>query len=822
MKPPVATYRIQFRAGMTFDRAAALLPHVKRLGVSHVYASPVFTATAGSTHGYDVTDVGQIDPAIGGAEGFARFSARLKALDLGLILDIVPNHMAASTDNGWWRDVLEKGRASAFAGHFDIDWRERLTLPHLDRPFAEAVAAGELQLAPVGGGWALCYRTARYPLSAESIRWLADETGGDPAAVAALSRSPGGMAALHERQHWRLIPWREAAHRLTYRRFFEITGLVGLRVEDPWVFDDVHRLAADLVRRGDVQGLRIDHVDGLADPAGYLRRLRRTVGEDVFIVVEKILEAEESLPADWPVAGTTGYEFIEAARHLFVDRAGLEALDGHYRRLVPSMSDMGAELWRAKTEMATVNFAGEVARLVEIGGPLLPEIGQARLAPAIRTLLAAFPVYRTYGTAGALSPADAAVLERAVAAARRHGADEAAIAAVAGLLREGRPEAAEFRTRFQQLTGPIMAKSMEDTLFYRHNRLLAANEVGCDPAVAPGGAAAFHARMLARARRWPHGLSATSTHDTKRGEDARARLYAISEEADLWAVHLDRWRRMNASFVTALPDGPAPEPNTEWMLYQALLGVLPETVEAGDLPALQKRFVAYALKAVREAKVRTDWTEPNEAYEAAVQHYAGALLSSENRAFFEDFRSAARPFIACGHLNSLAQTLFKLIAPGIPDFYQGAEGFDLSLVDPDNRRPVDYEALMKEDGSAQAMKITLIRHGLALRREKPALFLEGDYIPVTVAGKRHEYVVAFARHRSGDFALAVAPVRVAAAIRPGSLTPPPAFWEDTRLELPAEYAGPMRDICGGRNHAGAATLSLAALLARPVALLVPA
>lgn len=799
MSPPVATYRIQFRQSMDFDRAIDILPHIQALGVSHIYAAPLFTATSGSTHGYDVTDANEIDPAIGGQEGFDRFVAALKQLGLGLILDIVPNHMAASTENCWWRDVLEKGRGSVFADHFDIDWREPLTLPHLGKPFAETVRSGELTIEQGGDGrLGLRYFEALYPLSEESLSWLAEETGGNPGLLSVLARSPEMMAALHERQHWRLIPWQEAARHLSYRRFFEVTGLVGLRVEDSQVFADSHRLILDLVKRGDVAGLRIDHVDGLADPAGYLKRLRAAVGDDVFIVVEKILGAGEVLRPDWPVSGTTGYEFIEALSHLFVDKAGLQRLDGHYRSLMPEPFEDG--LWRAKTEMAERNFAGEVARLTEMAADALPGMERPRIAGAIRALLAAFPVYRTYGTAQGLSADDHAVLDRAMAKAGAHYEDRAALEAVCRLLRG---DAVAFRSRFQQLSGPIMAKAMEDTLFYRDNRLLATNEVGGEPNAEPGGIPAFHAAMETRLRSQPQGLSATTTHDTKRGEDARARLYAISEDADGWAAHVERWRQMNAGFVTALENGPAPDANTEWMFYQALLGILPDGIEAEILPSLRERFCAYALKAIREAKTRTDWAEPDVEYEAAVQRYAAALLSPENSAFIEDFRLASRPFLMSGYCNSLTQTLLKIAAPGIPDIYQGAEGFDLSLVDPDNRRAVDYQALA-------GAKQRLITRGFELRRARPALFAEGGYRPLNVTGPRADHVVAFAREKDGDYAVAVAPVRTMAALDA-------TFWDDTRVEMPA---GRKRDIIGGRRFAEG-PLAVADVLSGSVALLVP-
>ncbi len=821
MNPPVATYRVQFREGMTFDRAIDNLAHIKSLGISHLYASPIFTATSGSTHGYDVTDMNEIDPAIGGREGFDRLVAALKGEGLGLILDIVPNHMAASQENAWWWDVMEKGRKSAYADYFDIDWSERLTLPHLGKMFDEAVADGELTLERgEQGALELRYYEVRYPLSAESIQWLIDKTGGNPGALSVFSQAREKMTALHEKQHWQLIHWKAAADRLSYRRFFEVTGLVGLRVEDSRVFEDSHRLILDLVKNGDVQGLRLDHIDGLADPAGYLKRLRERVGEELFIVAEKILGPREKPRPEWPIAGTTGYEFIEAASNLFIETNGLQKLEAHYRKLVPSLGSFEEELRQAKTGMVTRNFAGEVSRLVAISSRLLPDIGRPELASAIRELLIAFPVYRTYGTAKGLSDADIAVLDDVAATARRHAERPGDIDAVVGLLTSALPEVTEFRTRFQQLTGPVMAKSMEDTLFYRYNCLIGANEVGGEPGHAPGGMSAFHSAMLERLRTQPQGLTGTSTHDTKRGEDARARLYAISEDADRWAGHIARWRQMNAALIEKLPSGPAPDPNTEWMLYQALLGVLSDKVDAEALGDLQERFSAYALKAVREAKTRTDWGEADEDYEAAIGRYASSMLSPDNRDFLDDFIATAQPYIASGYLNSLTQTLIKIVAPGIPDFYQGTEGFDLSLVDPDNRRPVDYGTFATSEGSdAWALKRKLIRTGLRLRHQRPSLFLEGDYRPLQVEGAQAGHVVAFMRVKGDDYAIVVAPRLMFSALQPQTLIASPAFWQDTRLIMPEGSRSQKQDLISGREFA-AGDLVVADILSQPVALLV--
>ena len=795
MTIPSATYRLQFRNGMTFDRAIALIPHLKSLSISHLYASPIFTATEGSTHGYDVTDANEIDPAIGGRAGFDRLSAALKQAGLGLILDIVPNHMAASVENTWWRDVLRHGRASAYAGHFDIDWSRKLTLPILGKPVAQALADGELRVVKDGGGEtsSLAYFDTHIPLSPQST---------------AHPGSTDAIEPLLAQQPWELLYWKEASENLSYRRFFEVTGLVGVCVEKPDVFQDSHRLILELVRSGAVQGLRIDHVDGLADPAGYLEQLRQAVGPQVHITVEKILGPGERIAPEWPVAGTTGYEFITALSHLFIDGQGVERLQAAYQKADPVAADYGKGLREAKSRMVQRNFKGEVSRLVALAQSVAPGETDSELRAALHELLVAFPVYRTYGYRGGLGEQDKAILAQTVAKARTWLMGERALAVIERLILGDfhGDAAAEFRTRFQQLSGPVMAKALEDTLFYRYNRLIAANEVGGEPdhveATAAGGIETFHAAMRERLQTQPHGLTATSTHDTKRGEDARARLYALSERAEDWCLAVERWSQMNRDHVAQLPDGPAPEANIEWMLYQSLAGIWPVNFEQSALASLKDRFLAYTEKALREAKLRTDWAEPNEAYEQVVRAYAEWLVSPDNQGFVEDFDRVLQPFIAAGARNSLSQTLIKLTAPGVPDIYQGAEGVEDSLVDPDNRRTVDYAALAAAHGghSLAARKQELIRRGLALRARHRALFDEGDYRPLDITGPGRDHVLAFARVHGEEQVLTIVP-RLTAASAGRHEGDTLDIWKDTALVLPDSMSGPWQDLQSGRVFA---------------------
>jgi len=796
---PVATWRIQFRNGMTFDRAASLVPYLQQLGISHLYASPIFTAASGSTHGYDVTDVNEIDPAIGGRAGFERMVSALKEAGMGLIIDIVPNHMSTSLENPWWRDVVEYGEQSRYAHHFDIDWSRRLTLPFLGGTFEAVLAQGDLRVArdPNTGRPALAYFDTFYPLTPDS--WLGREEE-----VLGLT-DPQAITQLHEQQPWRLTCWRDAASELSWRRFFEVTGLVGVRVEDPAVFDDSHALILALVRSGAVDGLRVDHVDGLADPKGYLERLRQEAGEDCYITVEKILGKGEHLPTDWPISGTTGYEFIASLAEVLVDDEKIDALREAWDEVSGKPVDPHAELRKARLLMVDRNFAGEFSTLLKLATaiagqePQQPDAENLRLA--LRELLIAFPVYRTYGTADGLPPADLRLLETVLT---RVTADGDALALLTRILTgevASREQANEFRTRFQQLTGPLMAKSVEDTLFFRQNMGLALNEVGAEPVPRGFSLTRFHKEMMTRLERQPDALSGTSTHDTKRGEDARARLYTLTEAPDLWAECVARWRQMNQTHVRFLNDGTAPRGVDTWMLYQALAGVWPPELDPQDaagLKALEERFIGFVEKALREAKQRTDWVDSNEAYETAVLEYARHLLSADNALFLEDFSRSLQPFIRAGLVNSLSQTLIKLTAPGVPDIYQGSEALNFSLVDPDNRREPDYPRLMQQLNEADPSVLTSDaswRSGqlhqfvtaalLRLRQGRPALFRRGEYVSLLTHGERADKVIAFARVDDRDAVIVIAPRLVFNA---PSLSGA-ALWPETSVALPENLAG---------------------------------
>ncbi|MGG7517848.1 malto-oligosyltrehalose synthase [Allorhizobium undicola] len=870
---PTATYRLQFRNGMTFSGAREILPHLVGLGVSHLYASPIFTAANGSTHGYDVADCNEIDPELGGEAGFVDLVEGLRAAGLGLILDIVPNHMSSGLKNRWWRDVIEWGEASPFAGFFDIDWQEPLTLPFLGAPFEEVAAQGEIVLTFDPAENRLCFSVygQAYPLTPASwdqclsrlpiqparrlerlsqdaacekwaeqrkaLEFSRQEADELAQALEALSADKQLLSRLHEAQAYRLVDWRLAKSHLTYRRFFEVTELVGLRVEDEKVFGESHRLVLDLVSRGLVQGLRLDHIDGLADPAAYLARLRQAVGPDIYIVVEKILDKNETLPASWPVQGTTGYEFSASIADALVCPDGLQRLQQAFAMLGAS-KPYAEQLLDAKDQMLSVNFAGEVDYLARLARTCCPP-GQtcpplAALQAGICALVRQFPVYRTYADRHGMEEGDEILIDEVAERARSDAASAsgAAISQIIGLMKgeaaaHRREEIRRFRARFQQLTGPIMAKSLEDTLFYRFNALIALNEVGGDPEKV-SGLDSFHSAMQQRVETAPHALLASSTHDTKRGEDARARLFTLSEAPEAWLAAFARWRERLAGEAMQLPDGVAPEPQVEWLMFQSLLGMwpLPAQLDEQDEQGVSQRFSAYLSKALREAKQRTNWGDENEAYEKAVLAYANGLFEPRNADVLADFKEFAGMITASGMMNSLSQTLIKLTAPGIPDIYQGSEWSDFSLVDPDNRREVAFAAPPRTAPPATAdefaaYKAWMIARVLALRRDMhPELFTQGSYRNLSVEGPAACHVIAFERMRAGESVIVLAPRLTLGCMAQEGLLLDPALLSASSLTLPQQAgAKGFQDIFSAERVEGP-QISLSTLMqTHPVALL---
>ena len=721
---PVSTYRLQLHADFGFDAAAGVVDHLATLGVSTLYLSPVLQAVPGSVHGYDVLDHGRLSAELGGDAGFDRLVAAAHGAGLRIVLDVVPNHFAVpapESANAVLWSVLSLGRDSPHADWLDVDWKAgqgRLLMAVLGSPLTDVLEAGELTVADDGPDGS---RVVRYH---DHVFPVADGTG------------ELALPALLDAQHYRLASWTVADAELDYRRFFDVDTLMAIRVEDPDVFDATHRVLLERFRAGDVDGFRIDHPDGLADPRGYLRRLAQTTG-DAWVVVEKIVEHGEVVPADWPTAGTTGYDALHQVQGLFVDRSGSGPLLAQWEALTGGDPGWAAVESRAKRLVATTSLAAEVSRLVRAAAAAAAadrlDLTDAGLREALVELLVGFEVYRGYVVPGEPAPEQAVeVVEEAAAAARSvvpGRARELEFLVSLALGRAGRdPGRDEFCVRLQQTAGPVMAKGIEDTAFYRWYPLSALDEVGGDPSVFGVEPDAFHAWASEQRSRFPAGMTTLSTHDTKRSEDTRARLVVLSEVAQAWGRAVERWRTATLASRPAALDGA-----TESLVWQSLWAVSPWGGPAGRPGAVEAdRLHDYLQKATREAKVRTTWTEPDEAFETGLRSFTDAVLADTDvlasmAAFGERVEPAVRAV-------TLGQKLVQLTMPGVPDVYQGSEIVDRSLVDPDNRRPVDYdrrrELLASLDAGAapdglDAEKLLVVSRALRARRDDPAAFAGG-------------------------------------------------------------------------------------------------
>jgi (1->4)-alpha-D-glucan 1-alpha-D-glucosylmutase len=782
MRVPSSTYRLQLRAEFGFAQAAGIVPYLARLGVGDVYASPILASVEGSAHGYDGIDPTRIDDERGGAEGFATLVSAVHAAGLGLLVDIVPNHLATSEQNGWWWDVLGRGQDSPYAATFDIDWTApgldgRLLLPVLGGPLGDVLAAGELTLElDDPRGPVVRYYDRSFP--------LADAP--DPRSTP--------LAELLERQHYLLADWHDAPEHINYRRFFDITDLVSLHQEDEAVFEATHRAILELVADGAVTGLRIDHVDGLADPAGYLERLREAA-PGLYVVVEKILAADERLPA-WPVAGTTGYEVLDAIGSVLVDGGGATELEALFARVAGVEAPFYEIALRAKREIMAASFPGDIRAVART----LPEPAEGDVA-AITAITAMLDVYRTYGGNGEpLGEADrgrvAAALDRAWGSA-----PEEALERVGAVLLDG--SSATVR-RWQQLTGPVAAKGVEDTAIYRFPVLVSRDEVGADPGAEPLTSSALHRLLAERADAWPGALTPLTTHDTKHGEDTRARIGVLASLADRYARvvaslidHHDAARRV-------VEGRRAPSRIDELVLYQNLLGAWPLDESDGD--EFAERIVAYMAKAAHEEKLRTSWTDPDAQYEAELTRFARLAIETFRGDAIADLHDLREAVAWYGAIDGLSQTLIRLIAPGVPDTYQGCELWNLSLVDPDNRRPVDYarrawlldriaidlppttevarHALAEwRDGR---VKLLVTARALHLRRALPELFGQGAYVPLVVSGPQERHVIAFARRDGDAWVLAIVP-RLPVGLAPVGVPPlGREVWNETAIALPEQ------------------------------------
>jgi (1->4)-alpha-D-glucan 1-alpha-D-glucosylmutase len=998
--PPTSTYRVQLNAGFTFADARAIVPYLHDLGIGALYTSPFLCATPGSTHGYDVTDYGSLNPEIGADEDLQTLTTELRQRGMGALVDVVPNHMGiAGGANAWWQDVLENGRTSLYAEFFDVDWRPlkeelrgKILLPVLGDHYGVVLERGELRLEYADGAFTVHYYETRLPIAPptypmiltmalerivppspgpteeglggraaagvsdvlaeddlhllefQSIitaferlpsqderdpdlvaerrreqvvakRRLAELVADSPEVVRAIaetvrvlngdSSDPHGQAhgfdaldRLLDAQSYRLSSFRTAGEEINYRRFFAINELAAVRQEVPEVFAAAHALLLRLISGGAVTGLRIDHPDGLWDPAGYFRDLQRAVwletarrrdgktasqvnGEleiqpepervdwaaidpaltddwpgqaddglalaerlPLYLVVEKILEPGEPLPNDWAVHGTVGYEFARVTTGLFVDPAHQRAFDELYTRITGEgrRRPFSAVAYDAKGLMLRTALASETNVLARALNRISEQNRRTRdftlsaLRNALREVITAFPVYRTYITCDRreVSDRDRRAIVRAVALAKRRNpaSDPSVFDFLADvlLLREDRDDEplieqerddrCRFVMKFQQLTGPVMAKGVEDTAFYRYNRLVALNEVGSDPAAFGTSVAEFHRENAERARRWPHAMLTSSTHDTKRSEDVRARIAVLSELPREWRAAVNRWARLNRRAKTRVEGASAPDRNDEYLFYQTVLGAWPWGVEAPD-EAFVARIEAFMLKAARESQVHTSWVNPDPAYEDALQRFVRAALdTSRPNLFLEDFAALREMVAHAGAINALAQQLLKLTAPGVPDIYQGTELWDQSLVDPDNRRPVDYRqrtrllrglqrrrpgrrlaADLLETKADGRIKLYLTSRALACRAAYPNLFARGAYISLAAEGAAADHVVAFFRRDAENEFIAVAP-RLVVGLTHKELRDPigQEIWGDTRLLVPdAEPGMRYRDVFTGET-----------------------
>jgi (1->4)-alpha-D-glucan 1-alpha-D-glucosylmutase len=917
--PICATYRLQLSATFTLDDARAIVPYLAQLGISHIYASPVLRSRPGSTHGYDVVDPTRLDPELGSDASWDALILELRVHDMGLVLDIVPNHMGVGADNPFWDDLFANGPASRYAGWFDIDWnaparglKGRVLIPILGEELEEVIESGDLLLALESGRFRLRYFVQSFPLDPATVPSLlefaidalpADVRLEDAAELAsirdALSALPPRLTArralIEQRQklapellrrleslaarslgvHWALedaarayaagdggaerlralvdaqvyalVFWRRAAHEINYRRFFDINELVALRMEDPAVFGATHRRIIQWVKDGQLDGLRIDHVDGLRNPRDYFDRLNAAIqqvspGSAIPIFVEKILSGRERLRAEWPVAGTTGYEFLAQLDAIFIDPAGRSEIEKTYRNFLgirrPEI-DFHEVATRGKAFILRGSLASDVQRLARLLAPIArrdartTSLTRAQLSEGIVQLIARLPVYRTYIEAGALAvhEDDRAALERAFSASSELALVRAPLLALLEQLFLGDPSSLDeeqsaerdaFVLRFQQVSGPATAKGIEDTALYRYSPLLSLNEVGADPAGELGDAVGyFHDANIERSTRWPGTMLATSTHDTKRSADVRARLDVLSELPREWARQLAKWERAHRPLKKLVRDKLAPDAHMEYVIYQTLVGIWPARgASEADRDALCTRVTDFARKAAREAKARTSWIDINEEYERALAGFVAGLF--DRGEFLRELEAFVARVAPAGSWNAIARTVLHLTAPGFPDIYQGDEFWSYALVDPDNRRRVDYgarrdalakAAAMSPTGDitqpqlhelfthfdSDALKLTIVRQILNARASHAPLFALGSYHPLAAHGPAGANIFAF--HRQSvpstldDAAIIVVP-RLTYSLQGNSNrtnanqshAPLGDLWRDTTLHLPASLA----------------------------------
>jgi (1->4)-alpha-D-glucan 1-alpha-D-glucosylmutase len=905
---PVSTYRLQFNKSFTFAEATELVPYLRRLGISHCYASPYLKARPGSTHGYDIVDHNELNPEIGSHEDFERFIVELRQNSMGLITDIVPNHMGImGSDNVWWLDVLENGQASSHTSFFDIDWypikkalQNKILLPVLGSRYGDILEQQELKLVfnAVQGEFSIYYYQHRFPVDPQTYPFIlnpqhpkspdyfaADDpvfleyqtinnsfsklplhtettdkkieernrdkevfkknlarlcadnlsiTGFITFRVAEVNRIAGENGELHallEQQVYRLAYWRTAGDEINYRRFFDINDLAGLRVEDEKIFDAIHQLILSLIEQGKTQGLRIDHADGLYDPVAYYQRLNKKIAAilntdtvpdtpPIYIVAEKIVANYEYLSSDWMIHGTTGYEFANIVNGVFIDSTAEKSLTRCYVRFTGHRQDFDELVYQAKKLVMTSALASELNVLANQLSKIADASSKTRdytlisLRSALQEVVACFPVYRTYINSQIVSKKDSQYINWAIdqAKQRSQAADKTVFEFIrAILLMEHNTtvpatDLLKFIMRLQQYTAPVMAKGYEDTALYQYNRLISLNEVGGDPRQMGSSVNAFHHFNLERIKKWPHTMLCLSSHDTKHSADMRARVNVLSEIPELWQEAVLRWRRMN-KFQKRKMSLAVIARNDEYLFYQVLIGTWPLTpLNDSEMMGYQERIRNYMLKAVREAKQYTSWINPNEDYEQAVNQFVCRCLNVIiSPIFLKDFTEFESRIRKPGLYNALAQSLLHLTSPGVPDIYQGHELWQFSLVDPDNRRPVDFsknrELLSEMDATLAKpdldrplfissllsnmedgrIKLFVLMQTLRFRHQHAALFRNGVYLKINIHGSGSDQLLAFARKDQHNFAIIVVPRLMAHILSDESLH---NIWADTWLEIP--------------------------------------
>ncbi len=925
MRVPVSTYRIQFAPAFDFQSVTDILDYLSNLGITDLYASPIFKPRQGSEHGYDMVDPERINPELGAEQGFEKLVRKLKKKDMGLLLDVVPNHMAYDKQNRMIMDVLESGPCSKYFHFFDIQWehfseglRSRILAPFLGKIYSQALESAEIQLSYDDNGLAINYYDLRFPLRIESypslfshelsgleqrlgpnspafIKFIGtvytlenmpsrerreeryeqvsfakrmlrelylnepairEHVDGNIRAFNGSAGDPAGFALLDgllSEQLFRLSFWKVANEEINYRRFFSINDLICMRPEHPEVFERTHALLFRLLGEG-VTGIRIDHIDGLLDPAAYLGRIKQE--REVYVVVEKILQEDEELRPSWEVEGTTGYDFLDRVSQAMVEMDNEKAFDRIYSGFGYRKA-AADELVRAKKRLIMAkHMAGEVDNLAHllkrssIRDRYGKDITMYGLRRALVELMAFFPVYRSYVSEEGFEETDWRCINRAIEGAERYNPEllyelgfiKRFIAAGWGNEDdEGeREQALGFIMRMQQFTGPLMAKGYEDTYLYVYNRLISLNEVGGRPQKFGASIQDFHDFNCKRAEKWPHTLSATSTHDAKRGEDVRARINVLSEMPAEFEKHLRYWRKSNGPRKRSAGGVRAPDDNDEYFLYQTLLGAYPFSGDEHD--SFVARIKEYVVKAVREAKVHTGWLKPDEQYENTYMAFVDSILSrSGKNRFMGSFLPFQRKVAFYGVFNSLSQTLIKITAPGVPDFYQGSELWDLSLVDPDNRRPVDFDARKRalayikekertgmqeliyelyQDKENGWIKLFLVYRALKARSENIELFQKGDYIPLETGGKYGRHLIAFARRLEDKWCLTLAPRLLVSVVNEGDPPMGKKVWGDTFVALPREAPTRWEDaLTGTEIQAHGSTAAADALSRFPAALL---